>query len=312
MPSQINAVTSQQDTGRLRALQAIKSASERTGVDFSYLLNKAQQESGLNATAKAKTSSASGLFQFIDQTWLRTLKAHGADHGLSDVADQITIGQDGVARVKDQSAQKAILNLRYDPEVASLMAAELAQDNKAVLARQTKQKIGATEMYLAHFLGAQGACKFMCAMKDNPKAAAADLLPAAAAAHKNVFFDKATGEAKTVSEVYARFAQKFDAPAVLPEGGVRYAKQKPDLTQVKLAALNAASHNDLTAAQSMGRGRALSLRETKASSQLVGMGHSGQGVNNISLSPHTSPTFATMLLAQMDAAYFALEARKVS
>lgn len=47
---------------------AIRQASDRTGVDYRYLLAKAQIESGLNAQAKARNSSATGLFQFIERT----------------------------------------------------------------------------------------------------------------------------------------------------------------------------------------------------------------------------------------------------
>ncbi|MFZ1990358.1 MAG: transglycosylase SLT domain-containing protein, partial [Alphaproteobacteria bacterium] len=59
--------------------QALAKASRATGVDFSYLLNTAKRESSLNPDAKSKTSSATGLFQFVEQTWLQALKAHGTD-----------------------------------------------------------------------------------------------------------------------------------------------------------------------------------------------------------------------------------------
>ncbi|MCX7676587.1 MAG: transglycosylase SLT domain-containing protein, partial [Alteraurantiacibacter sp.] len=60
-----------------RAEAAIARAAQATGTDFSYLLAQARIESGLNPAARARTSSASGLFQFIDQTWLATLDRHG-------------------------------------------------------------------------------------------------------------------------------------------------------------------------------------------------------------------------------------------
>ena len=47
---------------------AIARASESTGVDFDYLLAQARLESGLNPDAKARSSSATGLYQFIDST----------------------------------------------------------------------------------------------------------------------------------------------------------------------------------------------------------------------------------------------------
>ena len=68
---------------------AIQQAAARTGVDFSYLLGQARIESGFDPNARARTSSATGLFQFIDQTWLGTVKRHGAEHGLAWAADLI-------------------------------------------------------------------------------------------------------------------------------------------------------------------------------------------------------------------------------
>ena len=62
---------------------AIAQASQATGIDFDYLLGQAQLESGLNPTARAGTSSATGLYQFIDQSWLGVVKQHGSDYGLS-------------------------------------------------------------------------------------------------------------------------------------------------------------------------------------------------------------------------------------
>ena len=57
---------------------AIRQAAQATGTSFQYLLATAQVESGLNPQAGAATSSARGLFQFIDQTWLATIKQSGA------------------------------------------------------------------------------------------------------------------------------------------------------------------------------------------------------------------------------------------
>ena len=54
---------------------AIDSAGTKSDVDFDYLLQTAIRESSLNPTAKASTSSATGLFQFLDSTWLEVLKA---------------------------------------------------------------------------------------------------------------------------------------------------------------------------------------------------------------------------------------------
>ena len=57
---------------------ALKNAAAATGSDFHYLLGTAIRESSLKANAQSNTSSAGGLFQFVDQTWLGLVKNHGA------------------------------------------------------------------------------------------------------------------------------------------------------------------------------------------------------------------------------------------
>jgi len=197
-----------------RVTQAIRQASAKAGVDFAYMLNKASQESSLNPTAKSSSSSATGLFQFIEQTWLRTVKTYGEKYGLGDYASRIAIGADGVARVTDSQCKKAILDMRKDPSLSACMAAELTNENKSALQGEVGGKIGATELYLAHFLGAGGAAGFLKAMRANPNATAADVLPSAASANPSVFYDKA-GQACSLSQIYNRFAAKFEkTPAI--------------------------------------------------------------------------------------------------
>jgi len=67
-------------------VDAIRQGAEQTGTDFEYLLSTAKRESALDPTAKAPTSSATGLFQFIEQTWLGLMKTEGGKLGLSDLS----------------------------------------------------------------------------------------------------------------------------------------------------------------------------------------------------------------------------------
>lgn len=185
---------------------AIQAASRKTGIDFDYLLGQAKVESGLNASARAGTSSASGLYQFIEQSWLGVVKKHGAEHGLSWAADSIQ-GSGGRYTVSGGGRQ-AILALRNNPEVASLMAAEHAADNKAALEATTGRAATGTDLYMAHFLGLGGAKTFLTAMAANPGRQAASLFPAAAAANRNVFYAPG-GTPRSLEQVYERFAGKL-------------------------------------------------------------------------------------------------------
>lgn len=278
-----------------RVLSAIKAASARSGVDFSYLLNKAVQESSLNPTAKAPKSSATGLYQFIDQTWLKTVKANGADYGLSDMADKISVGSDGIARVANSADKKAILALRSDPEVSANMAAELAKTNKEQLQKQVGGKIGATEMYMAHFLGAGGASAFLTELKENPNAIAADILPTAADANKSVFYDKTTGEAKTVGEIYKKFAAKFDK---MPDIGVQDIQVASADTSAQKIETRLA--NEMTLA---------SLSNSTSGAISSSMSSNMTMSNGVKLGQSMSSPFATMMLAQMDMETFGLDAK---
>jgi hypothetical protein len=189
-------------------IQAVQKAAQRTGADFSFLMQKAATESSFNPAAKAKSSSATGLFQFIDSTWLNMVKQHGAKYGLGKLAGQIEI-RDGKACVGDCAVKAEILNLRKNPEIAALMAGEFSAENKKYLAGHTRGRVGATEMYLAHFMGADGAAKFLNSRNNDGTATAARLFPAEARANKNVFFDSATGRARSLNEIYDSFAKKF-------------------------------------------------------------------------------------------------------
>ena len=138
-------------------LGAIKKASAHTGVDFAYLLEKASAESSFRTDAKAKTSSATGLFQCIEKTWIAMVRDHGAEYGLGEYADKISAN----GKVSDAQTRKEILDLRKDPETAAAMAAEYAADNKQYLEDRIDSDVGPVELYLAHFMGPSGAAGFL-------------------------------------------------------------------------------------------------------------------------------------------------------
>lgn len=184
---------------------AIQRASSATGVDFSFLMGTAKRESGYNPAAKARTSSASGLFQFVDQTWLSTLKKHGAKYGYARYADLIQQGSDGRYRVAGDEARKTVLGLKLDPHAASLMAGELASDHASYLRGRVGRSPTSGELYAAHFLGPQGSARLIEAAGNSPGASAAALFPDAAAANRSIFYRE--GRPATVSEVYANLTR---------------------------------------------------------------------------------------------------------
>jgi hypothetical protein len=179
---------------------AIRRAAHATGVDFDFLMKTARRESAMNPSARARTSSAAGLFQFVEQTWLGTVKQAGAKHGYGQYADLIHRGQDGRWRVEG-SARNVVMDLRFDPQAASTMAAELTASNAAYLRGRTGKEPGAGDLYAAHFLGPAGAGRLMEAMATRPGASAASLFPDAAQANRSIFYRD--GRQATVAEVHA-------------------------------------------------------------------------------------------------------------
>lgn len=180
---------------------ALRKASAATGVDFNYLLGTAMRESGLKADAKSGSSSATGLFQFVEQTWLSMVKEHGAQYGLTSYANAITKGDDGRYHTSDPNDRSAILRLRNDPNVSALMAAEYAKKTQSDMEDKLGRKVSSGELYAGHFLGSGQACKLIRSAQGTPQASACDLFPQAADANPNLFYHH-DGTPKTVKEVY--------------------------------------------------------------------------------------------------------------
>lgn len=195
---------------------AIARAAAATGVDFKYLMAQAKLESSLDPTAKAATSSAAGLYQFTQGTWLQTLDRHAERHGLDWVDAAIQGG-----RVADPARRAQIMSLRYDADTSAMMAAELAADNRAELTSVLGREPDASELYLAHFLGSAGAGQFLSALNSNPSQSAAAILPKAAAANRSIFYDG--GVPRSVGGVMdvirGKVSRAMDGGAAMPWGG---------------------------------------------------------------------------------------------
>ena len=200
------------DPSRLRIAGAIKQAASTTGTSFEYLLATAKMESNFNPTARAPTSSARGLFQFIDQTWLGTVKEAGGQLGYGNYADAITKSSSGTYSVSDPAARRAILKLRDDPAASAAMAGVLGHSNSFKLTGRIGRRPTNSELYMAHFMGVGGAAKLISNAENNPKASGARLFPNASAANRSIFYERG-GRARSVSEVYSVLTQRYASAA---------------------------------------------------------------------------------------------------
>jgi hypothetical protein len=211
-------------------VDAIRQGAERTGTGFDYLLATAQKESALDPSARARSSSASGLFQFIEQTWLGLVKAEGPKLGLTEQANAIQARSDGSYTVSDPAAKQAILNLRDDPKVASVLAGSFTQKNRDLLASDLGREPSAGDLYVAHFLGARGAAQLIQGAQQSPGRPAATDFPDAAASNRSIFYDR-SGRARGAGEVYTLLAASHAgmagvtaAPAFAPDRPLAFAQ----------------------------------------------------------------------------------------
>lgn len=179
--------------------QAIAQAARSTGVDFGFLLAQAKVESGLDPQAHAKTSTASGLYQFINSTWLSMAERHGTSLGFAGALD-----------LSDPVSRNAVLELRNDPQIASQMAAVLAAENSAALTPVLGRVPDAGELYLAHFLGSGEAVRFLTKLESDPDAPAAPIFAKQAAANRSIFFG-ADGSTRSLNEVMTVLRGKIEA-----------------------------------------------------------------------------------------------------
>lgn len=198
------------DPSRARIAGAIKQAANTTGTSFQYLLATAKMESDFNPKATASTSSASGLFQFIGQTWLGTMKEAGTALGYGQYADAISKSSSGNYSVSDPGARTAIMNLRDDPSASSAMAGVLTRSNSFKLTGLIGRRPTDNELYMAHFMGVSGAAKLITSAEDDPQASGAKMFPNAAAANHSIFYDNA-GHARSVSDVYSVLTSRYVA-----------------------------------------------------------------------------------------------------
>ncbi|MGO4573080.1 transglycosylase SLT domain-containing protein [Microvirga sp. 2TAF3] len=191
-------------------VHSILRAAHVTGVDPVYMMTLADVESSLSPEAKAPTSSAEGLFQFIDSTWLETVYTHAADYGFEAAAKAIRMvnGELVVGNDKDKAW---VMSLRCDPYFSALMAGELIKDVERALQEQGERELTEAELYMAHFLGASSAVRFLEALDKDPSIKAAKLFPQAARANAALFLDGKGKKRRAVSvaELYNRIDSKI-------------------------------------------------------------------------------------------------------
>lgn len=193
-----------------KVVDTIVKASDEAGVDPVYMMALADKESSFDTEAKAGTSSAQGLFQFVARTWLEMIRDYGARYGLDEEAAAVK-GR-GSAITVASSMRARVLNLRNDPRIAALMAAELIKRDRERIEARVGRALTTTELYLAHFLGSASAGRFLSLSSEKPDEVAGREFRSAARANRSLFTEKSGGKRRslTVAELHGRIDDMID------------------------------------------------------------------------------------------------------
>ena len=198
---------------------AIHKAAQSTGASFDYLLATAKVESDLNPNLTMRSSTATGLFQFLEQTWLGVIKTAGRAFGFGRYADAITQTQSGYYVVEDAGLREEMMKLRKDPAVNAAMGGVFTQQNAAIVSKRIGRNPTDGELYVAHFFGPYAGAKVIAMAKSNPTVNAADMFPAAARANHPIFYDK-QGNARSIAGVYAELVRRYQVARASPTPGL--------------------------------------------------------------------------------------------
>ena len=179
----------------------LTAAGDRNGVDFDYLLQTAMRESSLNPAGQGADLFGRRAVPVPRKHLAAGDEGRGAAPGLWQICQQYRAHvRMATISVSDPATKAEILKLREDPQIASDLAAAFTKSNGDYLRGRFGRMPSAGELYIAHFLGAQGAERMFTAGLQDPDQIAADLFPRQAAANRTIFYSD--GQPRTIRDVY--------------------------------------------------------------------------------------------------------------
>lgn len=201
-------------TPKQKLQKQIIDAGVGNGIDVEYLLLLAAIESSLNPDAKASKGSASGVFQFVEQTWLEAIREYGPKYGLEKEATLIKKGVEGNPHflyVIDKAEKKRILDMRYNPKIATHMVVEFTLKNKSFLEDNLGIEASNVNLYMVHFLGRRSATKFFKVLDDNPHWNPVDYFSSASIKHnKSIFYFRDGDTPRSFGQIHKKFEKKLE------------------------------------------------------------------------------------------------------
>lgn len=127
------------------AIHSIAAASVETNTDFLLMLSFANLESALGKLTNAETSSAQGIFQYTEDTWLGSFKRHASDFDptYQELADKISF-RNGAYKITGDGMREHILYLRHNAELHSFIMAKdmIDRDQRALRTQHNAPIVG--------------------------------------------------------------------------------------------------------------------------------------------------------------------------
>lgn len=159
-------------------------------------------------------------YRFTDETWLRALHSGAGGDELSQVQAGIFRTSGGRYYVPAEAERKRIAALKRDPEIAALVAYGSARLNAKAMAPALSHAPGASDLYIAHVLGAKTAISLIALVTEHPAEPLVARLPEFAAIAAEMAGDKASKV--TAGALYRRLTKSFPAAAPAPHIDVAF------------------------------------------------------------------------------------------
>lgn len=166
-------------------IRIIRDAATTVGIrpDWAVAIAKTEAKD-LSPDSKNPRSSASGLFQFTDETWKESVGKWGKKHSVLD--DDV-----------------------FDANSNSVMGAEFTKSNMEKLSKLLGREPTLSEVYLAHFSGFTGASKVLSKIKDNPNVLASEVWSKKAQEQNPTIFKEGIKASEVVQLLTRRVRNNF-------------------------------------------------------------------------------------------------------
>lgn len=214
----------------LSIAQTILNAAKATGADPVVMMAIADKESSFDVDAKARTSTATGLYQFVEQSWLEAVRDFGAKHGMEEDAKAVKTERGGRVYVDDPVQLRGILDKRKDPALAALMACERTLAASATVKKRVGADLSRGEIYMTHLMGTNGAGKLIETVATEPNRSSASVFPKAAASNRALFY-KGRAKPLTTLELHGRISGQLETRIKRYES----VEEKVDVSRVGMA-----------------------------------------------------------------------------